>query len=517
MRVALYIRVSTEEQVKEGYSIDAQINVLKSHFENKGYEIVNVYKDDGYSGKNIEDRPNLKMLLADSGNGLFDMVAVWRINRMSRKQLDFLQIIDTLEKNSVAFFSLSENIDASTPVGKLMLQILGSFAELERNQIIENVKMGMNERAEQGKWNGGIVLGYKSVNKQLIIDEKEATLVRYIFDLYINGKGYKAIANQLNKEGYKTKKNAFFAIPTIRTIIINPLYAGFIRFNQVQNWNERRRAGKNENYTLVQGEHEPIIDLAVWEKAKSMNEMKSHKPTKTFHGHFPLTTLLRCPMCGQGMIGHRTKNSTGEYLRYYQCAALRSKGSAVCKTNLVRADEAEAFVFKRIEQITSNPDLLEKIVGNVNGKVRTLKQPLQDQLEYIQEQLLNIERNIKRLIDVIVTTDNPPSSVVEKLGTLEDEKKKLIETKKDTEYELNRPTIKEVSFEQVHQVLMGFSMVITKVEPVKQKDLLHSIINKITVNVGNNPDERSVKDIELFFDASINNDFVLTYGTVHSD
>lgn len=97
---------------------------------------------------------------------------------------------------------------------------------------------------------------------------------------------------------------------------------------------------------------------------------------------------------------------------------------------------------------------------------------------------------------------------------MEDEKKKLIETKKDTEYELNRPAIKEVSFEQVHQVLTGFSTVITKVEPVKQKDLLHSIINKITVNVGNNPDERSVKDIELFFDASINNDFVLTYGTV---
>ncbi|WP_407672963.1 zinc ribbon domain-containing protein [Paenibacillus profundus] len=68
--------------------------------------------------------------------------------------------------------------------------------------------------------------------------------------------------------------------------------------------------------------------------------MKSHKPTKTFHGHFPLTTLLRCPMCGHGIIGHRTKNSTGEYIRYYQCASLRSKGSTVCKTNLVRADEA---------------------------------------------------------------------------------------------------------------------------------------------------------------------------------
>jgi site-specific DNA recombinase len=103
---------------------------------------------------------------------------------------------------------------------------------------------------------------------------------------------------------------------------------------------------------------------------------------------------------------------------------------------------------------------------------------------------------------------------LDKLISLEAEKKKLIVQQRETEYELDRPTIKEVSFEQVYQVLKGFSTVITKIEPEKQKDLLHSIISKITVNLGNNPDERSVKDIELFFDASLNNDFVLTYGTV---
>jgi site-specific DNA recombinase len=514
MRVALYVRVSTEEQAVEGFSINGQIDILTQYCISSEYDVVKVYKDEGYSAKTL-NRPQLSTLLTDCKLNKFDAVMVWDVSRLSRNLSDSLKVIEELNKEHVTFFSYNEKNWTSTPSEKFSFQIMGAVAEFQRSQTITNVKLGMSRRANEGKWNGGIVLGYNSVNKKLIVDEKEATLVRNIFDLYINGKGYKAIANQLNKEGYKTKKKAFFAIPTIRTIITNPLYAGFIRFNQIQNWNEKRRAGKNENFTLVQGEHEPIIDLAVWEKAKSINEMKSHKPTKTFHGHFPLTTLLRCPMCGQGMIGHRTKNSTGEYIRYYQCAALRSKGSAVCKTNLVRADEAEAFVFKRIEQITSTPDLLEKIVGNVNGKVKTLKQPLQDQLEYIQEQFLNIKKNIKRLIDVIVTTDNPPSSVVEKLGSLEDEKKMLIEKKKDTEYELNKPTIKEVSFEQVYQVLTGFSTVITKVEPVKQKDLLHSIINKITVNLGNNPDQRSVKDIELFFDASINNDFVLTYDAAH--
>lgn len=195
----------------------------------------------------------------------------------------------------------------------------------------------------------------------------------------------------------------------------------------------------------------PIIDMLVWEKAQSTNEMKSHKPTKTFFGHFPLTTLLRCPMCGHGMISHRTKNknSTGEYIRYYQCASFRSKVSAVCKSNLVRADVAEDFVYKRIEQITSNPDLLEKIVDIVNGKVKTLKQPLQEQLGYISGQLLNVEKNTKKFLRVIETSDNPPSSILDKLVSLETDKKELIVQQRETEYELDRPTIKEVSFEQV--------------------------------------------------------------------
>src|SRR4051812_46547107 len=115
MKVALYIRVSTEEQAKEGFSIDAQTRLLRQYFEKQGSQIVEVYKDEGYSGKSIEGRPAMLQLLNDCDNGSFDTVAVWKVNRLSRKQLHILQMLDTFEKNSVKFFSLSdENIDAST-------------------------------------------------------------------------------------------------------------------------------------------------------------------------------------------------------------------------------------------------------------------------------------------------------------------------------------------------------------------------------------------------------------------
>lgn len=517
-RVVLYVRVSTEEQAEEGYSINGQIKVLEEYCERNKYQIINTYKDEGFSGKSL-DRPSLKELLKDCESKQFDMVMVWRINRLSRKQLDFLTVVEHLEKNNISLFSFNENIDASTPAGKAMFQMMGSFAELERNMILENVKMGMTQRAKEGKWNGGSVLGYSSKDKKLVINESEATLVKHIFDLYISGKGFKTIANQLNHEGYKTKRNANFSTNSIRTIITNPLYAGYIRFNQVENWSEKRRKGKNENIIIVKGEHKPIISKEVWEKTQKIFQQKSHKPAKTFTGHFPLTTLLRCPICGQGMIGHKLKkNKNGtEYLRYYQCGNFHYKGSAVCKANLLRADEVEKFVFNRIEEIATKPTILKSIVGKVNEKIGVLKEPIQARLNYILEQYNQIEKNINKYLSIIEKTSNPPEPILDRLTSLDAEKKALLEQKEQLEYELNKPTIKEISYEELQSVLSTFSKFLPHVAPEKQKDLLHTIINKITVNEGNSPTERSVKDIELYFDASKNNNYVLTYGTVHHD
>lgn len=427
-----------------------------------------------------------------------------------------MNIMDLLNKNDIEFFSYSENIDATTAMGKAMLQIMGTFSELERNIIIDNVKMGMNQRAKEGKWNGGSVLGYSSKEKKLEINDREANLVRHIFNLYIGGKGFKAIANQLNHEGYTTKRNAKFSINSIRQIITNPMYVGYIRFNHYENWNEKRRAGKGQNVILVKGEHQPIISEEIWEKTLVKFEQKSNKPTKVFHGHFPLTTLLRCPKCNQGMIGHRVKDkNTNEYRRYYQCGDFHYKGSAVCNSNLVRADDVEKFVFDKLGEVTSNPILLESLVGKVNSKIVDVKKPLLDQQANISSQLKQVEKNIKKFLSLIEKTDSPPTSLLDKIRELDHEKNKLNEIQKSVEFKLNEPVIKEASAEKIQEVLKTFSSILPTIPVEKQKVFLHSIISKITIYEGNSPTERSVKAIELYFDASYNKNFVLTYGTVH--
>lgn len=204
-KVAIYARVSTEEQAKEGYSITAQLQTLRQYAQLYNWEVVEEYVDEGISGKSIKGRPAMKRLIDDVEINKFDAVLVWKISRLSRNMLDTLVILDKFEKYDVKFISYSENFDTGNPIGRLVLQIMASIAEMERNTLSENVKLGMKQRALEGQWNGGSVFGYDTVEKQLVINHKEAEIVKMIFEMYASGKGLKAIANYLNKLGYRTK------------------------------------------------------------------------------------------------------------------------------------------------------------------------------------------------------------------------------------------------------------------------------------------------------------------------
>ncbi|AMR45190.1 hypothetical protein KHRBS_00480 [Bacillus subtilis subsp. subtilis] len=148
----------------------------------------------------------MQRLLNESKNGEFDTVITYKLDRLARKTRDSLEIVETLERHNVQLMSYSENIDTTTPGGKLFYTVMSSVAEMERATIIDRVKMGMNQRANQGMWNGGIVLGYDVINKELIINEDEAKIVKEIFILASKGHGYKKIAYEMNKLGYKTKR-----------------------------------------------------------------------------------------------------------------------------------------------------------------------------------------------------------------------------------------------------------------------------------------------------------------------
>ena len=279
-RVAIYARVSTEEQAEHGYSIDAQLDTLRLDCQRLGKVVVGEYVDRGVSGKEMTKRHELKRLLRDADNRAFDEVIVWKINRMSRKTKDLLEIVEQLNRNNIYFRSYSENFETETPMGRFALQMMGAVGELERNTIVENVRLGLKQRARMGLHNGGSCLGYKSVElaesdrkskkTKLVIVLDEAVVVRKIFEMYAAGKGFRAIANQLNREGHKTKKDNTFGSDSIREIITNPVYVGMVRYNRFEGWSEKRRRGKNPNPILTEGKHEAIISKELWYKVQNL-------------------------------------------------------------------------------------------------------------------------------------------------------------------------------------------------------------------------------------------------------
>lgn len=204
--VAIYCRVSTIEQAEEGYSIDEQQRLLIEWCKKMDYIVYKCYSDRGISGKDIKNRPALKELLNDAKDRKFDMVISWKINRISRKLADVLKIVEVLEQNNITFKSYSEPSETDTPAGKMQFQMMALIGEFKRGTIAQNVKMGMCAKAKAGEWCGGPVLEYDLVavegiegakrrKTKLTINEKEAEIVRFIFNEYGNGKGYKSITN----------------------------------------------------------------------------------------------------------------------------------------------------------------------------------------------------------------------------------------------------------------------------------------------------------------------------------
>jgi len=186
MKCAIYTRVSTDNQAEiEFNSCEAQEEKIQSFIKSQeNMEIFKVYSDAGFTGANL-NRPALSEMLADIKQGKINLVISYKIDRLTRSPKDFYQLIELFEKHGVDFISVTERFDTSTPSGRLLRNIMLTFAQFERELASERTKDKMLERAKKGMWNGGIVpFGYKSENKKLIIDKKEAHIVKDIFERY---------------------------------------------------------------------------------------------------------------------------------------------------------------------------------------------------------------------------------------------------------------------------------------------------------------------------------------------
>lgn len=397
---ALYIRVSTEEQV-EGFSLDAQRTALLDHCHRVQIGVHKIYIDAGRSAKSIEGRPALFQLLEDARSGCFQQVLCLRLNRLSRKLADLLHIVELLERQGIALRSLTEEFQADTPMGKFALQMSGAVAEHERRQIAQNVRHSMQRRNRLGRWNSGNqVLGYRWVTHSdnpylsyVEIIAEEAKQVVSIFKMYVSGLGLKAIANRLNSAGYKTKRGKSFYSIAVRGILTNVNYIGQVTYTD-----------ENDIRKIVDGEHEPIVPSELWEQVQQRLAGQSSPSTKQIVRYFPLAGLLKCPTCGSSMIPshvrRKRKSGTDAMSFYYICCRYNSGGSTVCSPNHIRANEAEVWVQSQLQHFITHPTVAERLIIEINHRRDKKLLPIKKKIVQIEGQLASLKKRSLRCYEL---------------------------------------------------------------------------------------------------------------------
>ncbi len=395
IRIVIYVRVSTQEQAKEGYSIGEQIERLTKYAEAHGWIVVKVYTDAGHSGATM-DRPALQEMLQDVKKGGIDKVVVYKLDRLSRSQKDTLNIIeDYLLKNNCDFESMNEKFDTSTSFGRAMVGILAVFAQLEREQIKERMSMGMEARVKEGKWRGGNTLpfgyDYDPEKGTLIVNEYESMIVKELFREFASGKKLRTIQREFIDKGF-TLRNGNCDTRALRYILRNRTYLGYLK-------------SKNK---WLKGLHESFIDPEIFDRCNElldanaeMDKLKNPYNSGTKAHSSVLGGFLYCKNCGgkysKILYGHKRKDGTYPYV--YCCYSRHKKVKSMikdpnCKNKTYNMNVLNEVIFNEIDKLVLDPEYIHQLMKKKDVSDE------EKQMDGIKKRIKEIDAQISRFMDL---------------------------------------------------------------------------------------------------------------------
>ena len=415
MLVALYPRVSSQEQATEGYSIGEQIERLTKYCEAMGWTIYKIYTDPGYSGGDT-NRPGLQEMLKDVREGKVNKVVVYKLDRLSRSQKDTMLLIeDEFLAHGVDFVSMSENFDTSTPFGRAMIGILAVFAQLERENIKERTMIGKEARAKDGKWGGGssepIGYDYNVSTGELEINEYEKMQILEAIDLFLKGTPLRTICNIFTDKGYvyrgRSKKTHAWDPKRLKYVFANKIYLGYISYRG--EW--------------FKGDHEPIIDEDTHNKLITLLEQRKEKfaqhTRKCMSQTSYLGGMLYCKNCGSRYAKQSGKSWKGAPPPLYYCCYSRTKRvpkmvkDPNCKNKNWKMDELDNIVFNEIKKLAIDPEYLHTL-----KKAKDDNNDTPNKVEILKKEIADLDEQISRFMDLYGTGKFTIDQVSSKVDTL---------------------------------------------------------------------------------------------------
>lgn len=385
-KIGVYIRVSTEDQAREGHSLDEQLDRIKAFCKFKGYKICKVYREDGKSAKDMKGRPEFQKMINDLCNGVIDTICIYKLDRLTRSIKDLEEILVLLEEKNCDLVSVTEDINTSNAFGKFFVRLVILLAQLEIEQTKERTIMGLVGTVKQGIPIGKLPLGYKrdennediKLRKRAIINEEEAPTIRRIFNLYLKGYSYYYIAEKLKEEGNNLMQWKDW---TIMQILNNKLYCGDI---------EHRKTLKDKETVVYKDVVPPIVSKAVFNDCQVLMEKNKHSFGGSLDYMFGKT--LYCAKCGSLLCVSSNKSKN---IRHYICKQCNSRinESKVEKQILDKLSNiAEFNMALTYNALMVDNERLTEILNNV-------------ELEAPDERLKMRKEEIRNMLDDMIIKD----------------------------------------------------------------------------------------------------------------
>lgn len=414
-----YSRVSSEEQAAHGISIDAQRNILEGYAAMTSSKI-RIYEDAGYSGKNT-NRPGLQQLLSDCRSGSVSAVVVWKLDRLSRSLRDTLTIIeDVFQPQNITLVSVTESIDTSTPSGRMMLNLLASFAQLEREQDSDRVVMAHKHLARDCKYLGGhIPLGYRiNQDKYYELDPVSSPVVRHAFELYMARAGYSAILAYLNSQSEILSFKKPFNKSKLNFMLQNEIYSGtYIR-----------RLGADPRHRItapetirVPGGVPALLSAQEWQRVCDLRDQAKSGSSRVRSSRvYPLSGLVFCAVCGSLMrVNYGGKTRSGHIERYYECKNR-------CAT-APRLEHIEQAVIDACRIFSREEEPLRQAVALVNTYSAAADQDHVAEISAHRQELIRLSKRSQQIVSFIAQNGaQAPSALADELQAIDDQKGRLL-------------------------------------------------------------------------------------------
>lgn len=476
MQTAIYARVSTEEQASEGFSIHAQKDKLTKYAELNDWDIVDYYVDDGISGKNLTERPEVSRLIKDVESGKITNVLVYKLDRLTRSVKDLIYLIELFDKNNCTFNSQTEKIDTSNAVGRMFVKIIGIFAEFERENLAERVSFGYEQKTKEGNYtNCNGVFGYDYIigKGKLKVNNEEAKYVKRIYDWYINGDSMLKIAGKMKEFNVPTKRGGKWNQSTIASILTNPLYIGNVRYG----------TNKKNGFEVVGKNITPLISKDLFYSVQELIQKRRKFKTKKYSSDDTYYfKVLKCSKCGGKLHARQQIQSNKKYITY-QCNGRNNHSCDAKGFSHYKMEEAFLKYLDTVEDFEYNDEVLDEKCESIE----------EEDIKKIEEEISKLKRKQYETTELF-SSDDIDYDTFKQIKNVIDKKLEILYKELDN-FKSNIEPNKSLNIDKIKQIIVNLKSNFISLSNREKKMFLERFVKFIEVEKIN--DEVIIKKVEF--------------------